>query len=132
VERFRYPRARFDAARVLAEAGVRCVMDLSDGLAGDAAHIARAAGVSVELDASAAARDPDFLAFCRAHGLDPERTALEGGEDYELLFACPEERFEALGPRLPGAVRVGRCRPFSGSPVANLPDGIRSFHHGRR
>ena len=53
VRRFKSPKARFDAARILEDFKVSCVMDISDGLAGDAAHLAEASGVSIflELDA---------------------------------------------------------------------------------
>jgi len=132
VQRFRHPRARFDAAEILAAGGVHCVMDISDGLAGDAAHIAEASSLTIELDPSAAARHPDLRAFCEACDLSPEETVLAGGEDYELLFACPEETFNTLKPQLLPAHRVGTCRPFDGKPLRNVPPHPASFQHGHR
>jgi len=132
VERFRQPRARFEAAAVLAEQGVRCVMDISDGLAGDAAHIANASSLTIALDPSEAARHPALRAFCEAYGLSPEETVLAGGEDYELLFACPEDQFAALQPLLPKACRVGTCKTFGGAPLRDVPPHLASFQHGRR
>ena len=131
VERFLQPRARFDAAEVLAAQGVRCVMDVSDGLAGDAAHIAEASSLTIEMDPSAAARHAGLRAFCETYGLSPEETVLAGGEDYELLFACPEETFAALKPLLPQALRVGTCKVFDGAPLRNVPARLASFQHGR-
>jgi len=132
VQRFRQPRARFDAADVLAAHGVRCVMDISDGLAGDATHIAEASSLTIALDPSAAARHPDLRAFCEACALSPGETVLAGGEDYELLFACPEETFKRLKPQLPQAHRVGTCTPFDGASLRNVPAHLTSFQHGLR
>jgi thiamine-monophosphate kinase len=131
VQRFRQPRARFDASDVLAAHGIHCVMDISDGLAGDAAHIAAASSLTIELDPSAAARHEGLRAFCEAGGLSPEETVLTGGEDYELLFACPEETFSALAPLLPRAIRVGTCKRFDGTRLHNVPPHLTSFQHGR-
>ena len=131
VQCFRQPRARFDASEVLAAHGVRCVMDISDGLAGDAAHIAEASSLTIELDPSAAARHGGLRAFCETCALSPEETVLTGGEDYELLFACQEEKFTALKPLLPQAVRVGTCKTFDGARLRNVPPHLTSFQHGR-
>lgn len=132
IERFRSPRARFDAAAVLAANDVQCVMDISDGLAGDAGHIARAAGITIELDPKEPARHEELRRFCDRFELSPEETVLRGGEDYELLFACPEVLFEKLREELPGSCRVGRCIDFSGTPLLNVPAGLSSFQHGAR
>ncbi len=130
VAQFRLPRARFDAAAVLADHGIACVMDISDGLAGDAAHIARAAHLSIHLDAAAAAHHPELQRFCTAYGLNLEEEILAGGEDYELLFSCRPEVFAGLQPDLPEAHPVGRCRPFRGEYLPGLPASVQSFRHG--
>lgn len=127
---FRAPRARFDAAAVLADHGVACAMDVSDGLAGDAGHIARASALTIELDLAAAPVHPELARWARAHGRDPRELMLAGGEDYELLFACPPERFTEMARHLPEAFPVGRCRPFAGRHLEGLPAGLASFQHG--
>lgn len=131
VERFISPRARFDAADVLAARGVGCVMDISDGLAGDAAHVAKASGISIVFEPEGFRMDPDLVRFCGKFGLDPAAMILSGGEDYELLFTCRPEQFDQIQRRMPGAFRVGTCIAYAGRPVLNLPSGISSYQHGK-
>ncbi len=132
IRAFTRPRARFDAAEVLAACGVTCVMDISDGLAGDAAHIAEDSGVSVELDLSTVSAAPELAEFCKAFGRSPANMMAAGGEDYELLFACAPEVFTAVAEKLPGAFQVGVCREFTGESICGLPEGIRGYRHGQR
>ena len=130
IQAFKYPKARFDAAEILADMGVACVMDVSDGLAGDAAHIAAASGISVTFDFSLVYIDPALSDYCAECGMDPVRTMLAGGEDYQLLFACPPETFARIQPLLPEAFAVGRCETFSGQFITNLPENVKSYQHG--
>lgn len=86
VVRWRRPRARIDMGlrlRGVASAAI----DLSDGLLQDLGHLCDASGVGAELDYNALPLQQDFESSCARLALDPRRTALGGGEDYELLFA---------------------------------------------
>lgn len=130
IEHFKKPRARFDYARVLWENGVSCVIDLSDGLAGDAGHIAKASGVAVELNVTTESLDRDLVSFCRQYGYDAASFAASGGEEYELLFTCRPDVFKRFAKELPQAHAVGKCAPFSGSLLLNAPSGAKSFEHG--
>lgn len=107
-------------------------MDISDGLAGDAAHIAEASGVTVELDLSTVSATPELAAFCKAFDRSPANMMAAGGEDYELLFACAPAVFASVAEKLPGAFQVGVCRQFSGAHICGLPEDIRGYRHGRR
>ncbi len=85
------PTARIKEARWLAdEVQVRAMIDLSDGLAGDAQHLAAASGVRIVLDPRLVPVHPD-LAIEDARSL-----AMSGGEDYELCFVSPPG---VTGPR---------------------------------
>ena len=129
-KKFILPRARFDAALILAKNRVGCVMDISDGLAGDALHIARASNITIRLDLSSCSFDPLFTMFCKKYNISPEATAICGGEDYELLFACSTDKFDAIKKEIPGAFKVGTCMDFNGEHIIIPFSNISSFQHG--
>ncbi|MDY6904839.1 MAG: thiamine-phosphate kinase [Thermodesulfobacteriota bacterium] len=129
IERFKRPRARFDAARVLAGNKVACVMDISDGLTGDARHIAEASNVTIVFDLDAALITGALLDFCRGDRAESASLVLRGGEDYELLFTCPENKATVIRQALPDVYRVGHCRTFTGSYLEGS-SSLSSFQHG--
>jgi thiamine-monophosphate kinase len=131
IEKFKRPRARFDAAEILFGHQVECVMDVSDGLGGDAGHIAGASQITIEFNLDPHTFDPDLVSFCRQYGHTPEEMMLGGGEDYELLFTCRPEIFQKVKSELPESYPVGCCAPFKNSYLSNLPKGVSSFQHGK-
>lgn len=82
VERHLRPQPRLESGRALARAGASAMIDLSDGLATDARHVAERSGVALVV------RLADVP---RAAGVSPE-DAVSGGDDYELLVTVPPER----------------------------------------
>ncbi len=98
-----FPEPRLEVGRILREQGLASAMiDTSDGLSTDLAHICEESGVGAELWASA---------IPRASVGKPSREvdlqfALHGGEDYELIFAAPR------GKRVPNRI--------AGAPVTHI------------
>ncbi|HEX5633261.1 MAG TPA: thiamine-phosphate kinase [Gemmatimonadales bacterium] len=88
---FAHPTPRLPAGRLFAHVGATALIDVSDGLAGDARHLAAASGVRLEIDLARVPLADGVRQAAAAAGQEPEAFAAEGGEDYELLAAVPPD-----------------------------------------
>ena len=88
---FAHPEPRLKVGRWLAAHDARALIDISDGLAGDARHLAAASGVRLEITLDHLPVPPEVDAAARAEGVTPAVFGALGGEDYELLVAMPKE-----------------------------------------
>jgi thiamine-monophosphate kinase len=70
------------------------MIDLSDGLGGDAGHLAAASEIALEIDLAAVPVAPEATPEAERLRITPQQFAAEGGEDFELLVALPP-RFDA-------------------------------------
>lgn len=105
--------------------GVHALIDLSDGLATDLAHIATESGVAARVELARLPVAPAARAVAEALGLDPLSLATTGGEDYELLFTADRASLDALATGLSSATSVavtviGEIR--AGSPEVTYVD----------
>jgi thiamine-monophosphate kinase len=108
------PQPRLRAGQELARLGVHCAIDVSDGVASEAWHLARASGVAIRIDVDRLPLDPAAVALLGA--AEARRHAVSGGEDYQLLFTAPPDRLAeieaALGDDRPTVVgEVTALRP---------------------
>ncbi len=90
VEAYRHPEPPYEQGPLAAEAGASAMVDVSDGLLAEARHLARASGVSIDLDPSAFEIPEPFQAVAAAIGADPLRFILTGGDDHALLATFPD------------------------------------------
>jgi thiamine-monophosphate kinase len=131
------PTARLRSGAALAGAGAHAMIDISDGLAGDAAHVATASEIGLRIDSGALPIAPGVAGVAAAAGRDPLELAVGGGEDYELLAALPRRRLEEAMARIGAAAEttltaVGEVHQGTGTEI-RLPGGglleSRGFDH---
>ena len=85
VEAYRRPEPPYGAGPAAAAAGATAMIDVSDGLVADAAHVADESGVAIDLHSAAFEVPEPLHAVAAATGSDPLQLILGGGEDHSLL-----------------------------------------------
>lgn len=96
LSRYRRPLPRLREALYLRQHGARSLIDLSDGLSSDLAHVCEASGVGARLHADRIPISDETRKVADALGLDPLTWALHGGEDFELCLTAPPDAAEPL------------------------------------
>ena len=115
LHRHRTPAPRVREGGILARSGwVHAMIDVSDGLSSDALHLARGSGVGLNLDGNALPIADETRRAMEELRLGPIRTALESGEEFELLCAVAPDEVNRLAAELvertgTSLVPVGEC-----------------------
>ncbi len=136
---FERPTPRLKEARWLVErASLHALIDVSDGLARDARHLAAASGVGAAIELAAIPTTPALRSFAESDAA--LQLKLSGGEDYELLIAAAPGVLGTLAAPFAAAFglplsRIGETVPFERGVRWIGPDGTahdleaRGFDH---
>jgi thiamine-monophosphate kinase len=114
--RYATPSPRIEAGRRLSRLGATSMIDISDGLATDARHLALASGVRLEVALDGLPLHPGVVEVTAELGLDAREFAATAGEDFELCVTLP-----AAAHELQGVIYVGRV--IAGPPGLVLTGG---------
>jgi thiamine-monophosphate kinase len=124
--RQREPRPRLRAGRALAAAGATAMIDISDGLGGDAAHLGAQSAVKLCLATERLPLAEGVAEVAEAAGMEANQLAVRGGEDYELLATLPPSRLPtalaSVAETGTTLVAVGEVAGGAGVEI-RLPDG---------
>ena len=119
LSRYRRPEPRLREALHVRQHGARSLIDLSDGLSSDLAHICEASGVGAELFADRIPISVETRQVAGALGLDALSMALHGGEDFELCLTAPPSLATPLAQSFRdqfdcSLTRIGAIQPGTG------------------
>lgn len=111
------PVARVELGRRLGESGlVHAMLDLSDGLSTDLAHLCKQSGVGARIESWSLPTSPALIEAACLTGIAPEQWAISGGEDYELLFTAAAEDHDQVR-------ELGRQCGLELAPIGTIIEG---------
>lgn len=124
IERQLRPEARGDIIEALSNAGVQptSMIDISDGLSSETHHLCTESGVGAVIYAERIPMDTETFAMAEELSVDPFAAALDGGEDYELLFTVPLECYSVI-EAMKGVSIIGHITEKESGVKLVLPDG---------
>ncbi len=98
VERQLKPESRKDIVALLKSLKVKptAMIDISDGLSSEIMHICKQSDVGCDLYENKIPLDPQVITTCEEFNIDSTTVALNGGEDYELLFTISQDDYPKI------------------------------------
>jgi thiamine-monophosphate kinase len=98
IERQLKPEARKDVREMLKALEIKptAMIDISDGLSSEIMHICKQSNVGCNLYEDKLPLDPQLISVCEEFMIDSTTVAINGGEDYELLFTIKMEDFDKI------------------------------------
>ncbi|MBA2393409.1 MAG: thiamine-phosphate kinase [Ktedonobacteraceae bacterium] len=139
----RAPQPRVRVGRILSQFGpeiITSMLDISDGLSGDLAHLCTCSNVGVYIELAHLPLSSSIRAVAASIGYDPFTWALHGGEDYELLFTVSPGHAQEVSEAVHAATSVsvtaiGTMLPSEAGMKVVYSDGhedvldVRSWNH---
>ena len=98
IERQLKPEARRDIVKLFKDLEVKpsSMIDVSDGLSSEIMHLCKHSNVGCDLYEEKLPLDPQVISTCEEFNIDSTTVALNGGEDYELLFTISQEDYPKI------------------------------------
>lgn len=98
IERQLKPEARKDVVKLLKDLKIKptSMIDVSDGLSSEIIHICKHSKVGCDVFEEKIPLDPQVISTCEEFNIDSTTVALNGGEDYELLFTIAQDDYPKL------------------------------------
>jgi thiamine-monophosphate kinase len=139
----RTPQPRIHVGRILSQLGpaiITAMLDVSDGLSGDLAHLCARSNVGARVELAHLPLSPSLCAVAASIGYDRFSWALHGGEDYELLFTVSPGHEQKVIEAVHAATGIpvtpiGTMLPSEAGMNVVYPDGredvleVRSWNH---
>jgi thiamine-monophosphate kinase len=124
LERQLKPEARADIIRLLNEADLMptSMIDISDGLSSEILHICSESGTGCRIYGEKIPVHPSTVSAAGEFQIEPLVAALNGGEDYELLFTLPLKEFSRVSS-LEGITVIGHITGTEEKAMLVTPDG---------
>ncbi|MCX4358132.1 MAG: thiamine-phosphate kinase [Rikenellaceae bacterium] len=124
LERQLHPLLRTDVIDALAESGIKptAMIDISDGLASETLHLCRRSNAGARIYLDRLPISSKCFELGEQIGVDPVMAALNGGDDYELLFTVPVDRYEDV-LRIGGIDVIGHLTAPEKGAALVTPDG---------
>jgi len=125
LERQLKPEPRADIIRLLKERQIKptAMIDISDGLGSEILHVCKGSNLGCRIYEEKILIDPVTVNMADVFKIIPVTAAMNGGEDYELLFTIDQKDFEEI-KTIPGIAVIGHMTELSQGANLVASDGV--------